>query len=167
MTAEMRLAVDLIQNVSIAATAVGLVMGFFEYRRQGRQRRAEKYFELVREFSRFDDLLDLLRVDSPRLKKLRHSQRERFLGFYEDLALMLHSGLIQEHLAFYSFGYWLHRAWESRHFWEDPANKEDGYWFLSRQLHERFMARQDEFQEFIRRHGGEASYPAVKRAFRF
>jgi hypothetical protein len=167
MIPDLNLVVNLIQNVGIAATAVGLVMGFFEYRRQGRHRRAEKYFELVKEFEKFDEILDLLRNDSPKLKKLRASQRERFLNFYEDLALMLNSGLIQEHLALYSFGYWLQKAWDSKHFWHDPQNKENGYWFLSRQLHFRFLARQKGFQAFVQAHNRSEAYGKVKRAFRF
>jgi hypothetical protein len=162
-----RLLVDFIQDVSIAVTAIGLVMGYLEYLRQGRQRRAEKYFELVREFGKFANILDLLRTDSPKLKKLKHSQREEFLGFYEDLALMLHSGLIQEHLAFYAFGYWLDKAWNSKHFWQDPKNRENSYWFLLRQLHFRMTARQEKFQAFIQQHNRSESYGKVKRTFRF
>lgn len=159
--------VDLIQDVSIAATAIGLLMGYLEYLRQGRQRRAEKYFELVRQFAQFDDILDQLRTDSPRLKKLKPAQRERFLGFYEDLALLVHSGLIQEHLAFYAFGYWLDKVWESKHFWEDERNKEDSYWFLLRQLRFRMQAREGDFVAFLKRHNSAESYGRVRRTFRF
>jgi hypothetical protein len=162
-----RFIVDLIQNLGIAATAVGLVMGYFEYLRQGRQRRAEKYFELVREFSKFDEILDLLRTDSPALKKLKPHQRERFLGFYEDLALLINSNLIQEHLAFYTFGYWLDRAWASKNFWQDPKNKEDSYWFLLRQMHFRMRAKEGKFRAFLQEHNRSESYGRVRRTFRF
>jgi hypothetical protein len=164
---DLHFVVDLIQNLGIAATAVGLVMGYFEYLRQGRQRRAEKYFELVREFAKHDPILDLLRKDSPALKRLKPIQKERFLGFYEDLALLINSGLIQEHLAFYTFGYWLDQAWNSKHFWDDPKNKEDGYWFLLRQLHFRMQAREGAFSAFITEHDRSESYGRVKRSFRF
>jgi hypothetical protein len=159
--------VQLLQDVGVAATAVGLLMGYLEYLRQGRQRRAEKYFELVREFAKFDEVLDLLRTDSPRLRKLKPWQRERFLGFYEDLALLIHSGLIQEHLAFYTFGYWLEKAWNSKNFWQDPRNREDGYWFLLRQLHFRMKQREAGFLAFIREHNRAESYGRVRRTFRF
>jgi hypothetical protein len=158
---------NLVQDFGLAATAIGVVMGYFEYLRQGRQRRAEKYFELVREFAKFDEILDLLRTDSPRLKKLRPWQRERFLGFYEDLALLIHSELIQEHLAFYTFGYWLDRVWESKHFWSNAKNKEDGYWFLLRQLHFRMKQREAGFHAFLQRYDGGESYARVRRTFRF
>jgi hypothetical protein len=159
--------VDLIQDISIAVTAIGLAMGYLEYLRQGRQRRAEKYFELVKEFGKFDEILDLLRTDSPKLRKLKPFQRERFLGFYEDLALLQHSGLIQEHLAFYAFGYWLDRAWNSTNFWEDQKNKDNGYWFLLRQLHYRMKAREGKFLAFIKEHNRSESYGKVRRTFRF
>lgn len=164
---DMQFIVTLLQDVGVAVTAVGLVMGYLEYLRQGRQRRAEKYFELVRDFAKFDDLLDLLRSDSPRLKKLKPWQRERFLGFYEDLALLINSGLIQEHLAFYTFGYWLDRVWKSQNFWQDPKNREDGYWFLLRQLHFRMKTREGSFVAFIERHNSVESYAKVRRTFRF
>jgi hypothetical protein len=159
--------VDFIQDLSIAVTAIGLVMGYFEYLRQGRQRRAEKYFELVREFGKYDEILDLLQTDSPKLKKLRSSQRERFLGFYEDLALLVHSGLIQEHLAFYAFGYWLEKVWTSKNFWHDSKNKENGYWFLLRQLQFRMKAREEKFMAFIKQNNRIESYGKVRRTFRF
>src|SRR5882724_3213213 len=162
-----RLIVDFIQDVSIAVTALGLVMGYLEYLRQGRQRRAEKYFEMVREFEKYGKILDLLRTDSPRLRKLKHFQREEFLGFYEDLALMLHSGLIQEHLAFYAFGYWLDKVWNSKHFWQDPKNKENGYWFLLRQLQFRMQARKEKLLAFLKQHDRSESYGKVRRTFRF
>jgi hypothetical protein len=159
--------VNMIQDLGIAATAIGLVMGYFEYLRQGRQRRAEKYFELVREFAKFDDLLDLLRTDSPRLKKLKPWQRERFLGFFEDLSLLINSGLIQEHLAFYTFGYWLERVWNSKNFWQDPKNKEDGYWFLLRQMYFRMKSQEGRFRAFLAQHNRSESYGKVRRTFRF
>jgi hypothetical protein len=161
------LIVDFIQDISIAATAIGLVMGYLEYLRQGRQRRSEKYFELVRDFAKFDDILDLLRTDSAKLRKLRPAQRERFLGFYEDLALLVHSGLIQEHLAFYAFGYWLEKVWTSKHFWADDKNKDDGYWFLLRQLHFRMKKHEKRFVTFIAKHNQVESYGKVRRTFRF
>jgi hypothetical protein len=159
--------VDFIQDLSIAVTAVGLVMGYLEYLRQGRQRRAEKYFEVVREFNKFDDILDLLRDDSPKLKKLRPSKKESFIGFYEDLALLVHSGLIQEHLAFYSFGYWLNKVWNSKNFWQDPKNKENSYWFLARQLQARMESRRKVLLAFLEEHDRSESYAKVRRTFRF
>ena len=162
-----RFIVDLIQNLGIAATAVGLVMGYFESLRQGRQRRAEKYFELVKEFSKFGDILDKLRTDSPTLRKLKPHERERFLGFYEDLALLINSNLIQEHLAFYAFGYWLERVWESKNFWQDPKNKDDSYWFLLRQMHFRQLHQEGRFKAFLNQHNRSESYGKVRRTFRF
>ncbi len=159
--------VTLFQDLGVAATALGLIFGYWEYLRQGRMRRAEKYFELVRSFAQFDPILDLLRTDHPSLRRLKPWQRERFLGFYEDLALLIHSGLIQEDLAYYTFGYWLDRAWESRYFWQDPKNREDGYWFLLRQLYFRMKAREPRLYAFIHRHNHGGDYARVRRTFRF
>jgi hypothetical protein len=167
MSSTADLIVNLIQDASIAVTGIGLVMGYLECLRQGRQRRAEKYFELVKEFNKFDEILDLLQSDSPKLAKLRHSQREHFLGFYEDLALMLNSGLIQEHLAFYAFGYWLDKAWNSKHFWQDPKNKENTYWFLLRQLQFRMRDREKGFRAFLNVNNHSGAYGKVRRTFRF
>ena len=164
---DLHIVVNLIQDVSIAVTAIGLIMGYLEYLRQGRQRRAEKYFEMVREFEKFDEIVALLFDDSPKLRKLSTLQREKFLGFYEQLALMQHSGLIQEHLAFYTFGYWLDKAWNSKHFWKDPRNKENEYWFLARQLYYRMKSREGRFLAFFKQHNRSESYGRVRRTFRF
>ena len=159
--------VNLISDVGAAAAAVGLLMGYLEYLRQGRQRRSEKYFELVRDFAKFDEVVDLLRTDSPRLKKLRPFQKERFLAFYEDLALLIHSGLVQEDLAIYSFGYWLDKVWKSKQFWDDPKNKDDEYWFLARQLYFRMQAKSPKLRAFLQQHDRSEAYGRVRRTFRF
>jgi len=121
----------------------------------------------VRDFNQFDEIIDLLRTDSPKLKKLKAGQKERFLGFYEDLALLIHSDLIQEDLAIYTFGYWLDKVWTSKHFWTDPKNKEDAYWFLMRQLHFRIQAKAGPLKAFLTQHDRSESYGRVKRTFRF
>lgn len=158
---------NLIQGLGAAAAAIGLVMGYLEYLRQGRQRRAEKYFEMVRNFNQHDEVIELLRADSPKLKNFSAAKKERFLGFYEDLALLIHSGLIQEDLAIYTFGYWLQQAWRSKHFWQDEKNKEDAYWFLLRQLHFRMEAKLPGLRVFLKEHDRSEAYGRVKRTFRF
>jgi hypothetical protein len=159
--------INLVQDVGASAAAVGLALGYLEYLRQGRQRRAEKYFELVRSFAQFDQVIDLLRTDSPKLRRLKAGDKERFLGFYEDLALLIHSDLIQEDLAIYAFGYWLDRVWESKHFWADPKNRDDAYWFLMRQLHFRIQARSGKLTAFLKQHDRSEAYGRVRRTFRF
>jgi hypothetical protein len=164
---EIQTVINLVQDIGATAAAVGLAMGYMEYLRQGRQRRAEKYFELMRAFAQFDHVIDLLRTDSPKLKRLKAGDKERFLGFYEDLALLIHSGLIREDLAIYAFGYWLEKAWNSEQFWSDPKNKEDAYWFLARQLHFRIQARSPKLTAFLKQHDRSESYGRVRRSFRF
>jgi hypothetical protein len=42
---------------------------------------------------------------------------EYFLGFFEEVALMMNSGLIRKEVAHYMFGYYAIHCWDSKNFW--------------------------------------------------
>ena len=67
----------------------------------------------------------------------------------------------------YAFGYWLDKVWDSKHFWSDPKNREDAYWFLMRQLHFRMQAQSGKLKAFLKQHDRSESYGRVRRTFRF
>lgn len=53
--------------------------------------------------------------------------RYYFLGFYEQIAIAVNSGLIDKNVAHYMFGYFPLRCWDADNFW-DGINRQSYYW---------------------------------------
>ncbi|MGZ9074244.1 MAG: hypothetical protein ACXW13_00580 [Burkholderiaceae bacterium] len=97
-----------------------------EYRQQGRQKRADAYITLERSFWAEPEnrkITELLITDHTDLATIPISTKIGFLGFYEEVALMLNSKLIQEEVAHYMFGYWAIRCYDSANFWVGERQK--------------------------------------------
>jgi len=120
---------------TIGGTAVALaalIKAVFEYTRQNKQKRAEQYIELREKFKedgRFDKLFELLENDDPQLADVPYYVKQEFLGFYEDIALLVKSGLLRRAVAHYMFSYYAIRCWESDNFWK-TMNRDSVYWRL-------------------------------------
>jgi hypothetical protein len=89
--------------VAVIASFVTITKGLLEYSKQNLLKRFEKYQELSgnwfedQNIRRIIELLD----DDPghELRTLPYPKKEAFLGFYEEIALMLESGLIKKKIA--------------------------------------------------------------------
>lgn len=106
------------------------MFGILEYIRQGRQHRAANFVQLRRRFLEdpiFRDLLNLMAADSPELKTTPIQDRRNFVGFLEEVALMVNSGLIREEVAHYMFGYYVLLTDRCENFW-DGLDPESQYW---------------------------------------
>src|ERR1700710_2074371 len=97
----------------ILAGLVGFITffsGVLEYGRQGRYKRAEQFVHMRRRFLEtplFQDILTLLPADSVNLTKIPVQDRRNFVGFLEEVALMVNSRLIDRRVAHYMFGYYV------------------------------------------------------------
>lgn len=87
----------------------------------------------------------MLETGSPDLAKIPLSTKLQFVGFHEEVALMLNSKLLREEVAHYMFGYFAIRCYDSVHFWEDE-DKAHMYWSLFRS----FAERMKEFEKTFR-----------------
>ncbi len=131
----------------IAAGIVGFITfltGVFEYARQGRDRRAEKFVQMRRRFletALFQRILNLLPEDSPELAQMPVQDRRNFLGFLEEVALMVNSGLIDRRVAHYMFGYYVLLAARSTRIWEG-LDHDSLYWTVFRS----FAASMEEYE---------------------
>ena len=121
----------------IAAGAVGLVTfftGVLEYVRQGRQHRAQNFVQMRRRFletPQYREILDLLANDDPKLREASVQEKRNFVGFLEEVALMVNSNLIRREVAHYMFGYYVLLTAKSEHFWEN-LDRSSRYWTLFR-----------------------------------
>jgi len=143
------LAVDLttIKDLSIVVAGVvaliGLLSGSVEYFRRGRQERAQHFLDLRRRFledESFRRILNMLATDDEGLQTLPIQERRNFVGFFEEVALMVDSKLIRLEVAHYMYGYYVLLVADSKNFWAglDPESE---YWSVFRGFAGRLRSR--------------------------
>ena len=113
------------------------IKAIFEFRLQGKQKRAE-FFDTYKVRLRTDKQLNritpLLEDDNVELKDISLIDKYYFLGFYEQIAVAINSGLIKKNVAHYFFGYFAIQCWESENFWyldKDTEIEKDEYYWLT------------------------------------
>lgn len=144
--------IALIVSASVAAitliiTAISGILAFLQFRRSVALRRADQFAAMRtrrEESGTINRLAALLETDSTELRDIPWEDKIDLLGFYEDVALMVNSGLIREHVAHYMFAYYALRCWESDNFWYD-VNRYSSYWALFRDFVERMQKIEDSF----------------------
>lgn len=108
--------------------------GVAEYARQANLRRGEAFIAMRRRFLEdplFREILNLLERDDTRLAELPIQDRRNFVGFLEEIAIMVQSRMIRREIAHYMFGRYVSLADASQHLWQG-LHKEDRYWTLFR-----------------------------------
>jgi hypothetical protein len=138
----------IIGSVGVLVAAFTLVKGLIEYRKQGVTKRAEIFLQLrtrLRQDPQFSRLCDLLEVNSPELRGIPLVERDRFIGFFEELALMRNSGLINDQVSLYMFGYFAIRCLHSKNFWHD-LNRDQPLWALFVDFAQQMEAAQKSFK---------------------
>lgn len=128
--------ITLVKDLSIIiAGIIALITfatGVFQYIRQGHQIRATQFIEMRRRFLEdpaFRQILNLLATDSEALEQVPVQDRRNFIGFLEEVALMVNSNLIRPRVAHYMFGYYVLLVDDSKHLWEG-LDKSSEYWRL-------------------------------------
>jgi hypothetical protein len=124
--------------ISTIVAAVALWKGFREYQKQGSQKRTDLFLEMRRRYHEFDDICANLESkfdpgSNEYIRKLSFARKRAFIGFYEELALMTQSGLINWQVAHYMFGYYAIKCFDSEIFWDreqNGLNSGDHYWRL-------------------------------------
>jgi hypothetical protein len=127
-----------IKNTVILVGAVvgilGFAKGLYEYSKQTALKRAENYLKLrekYKESSRFKDLFEMLETDDEKLRDIPYEKKQDFLGFYEDIALFMNSGMLKPEVAHYMFSYHAIKCSQSKNFWShEHINKTSPYWGL-------------------------------------
>jgi hypothetical protein len=126
--------------VTIAGTGLGLLAaakGLIEYSEQNAQRRLQLFQDLRRRFEEkpaMQKMRAAIEAQGPnQLRAIAKNDKVDFAAFYEDVALMMNSGLIRPEVAHYWFGFYAVSADEDDAFWSD-LNKELPYWRVFRQF---------------------------------
>jgi hypothetical protein len=109
-----------------------LVKGVREYSLNGTMKRAEYFAALYRQLHDIvvlGKICRLLDEESKELATVPYSEKFQFLAFFENVALMVNSGLLKRDLAQYMFAYYGIRCYESQAFWIN-MNRDSPYWML-------------------------------------
>ena len=85
------------------------------------------------ETPQYREILDLLAADDPKLKEVSIQEKRNFVGFLEEVALMVNSRLIRKEVAHYMFGYYVLLCSQSDYFWEG-LDRNSVYWSLFRRF---------------------------------
>jgi hypothetical protein len=138
--------ISLIKDFSIIiagiVTLTTFLSGVVEFVRQGRQRRAENLVQMRRRFletPQYREILDMLQSSDPAIAKASVQERRNFVGFLEEIALMVNSRLIRPEVAQYMFGYYVLLVDRSKPFW-DGLQRGDVYWTLFNQFAQEMAA---------------------------
>jgi len=130
--------ISFIKDVSIIVAGIvalsTFMTGAIEFLRQGRQHRAENLIQLRRRFletKQYREILDMLQSDDPAIATCSVQERRNFVGFLEEIALMVNSRLIRPEVAHYMFGYYVLLVARSEPFWQG-LERGDIYWTLFR-----------------------------------
>jgi len=103
-----------------------------EYRRSTSTKRLELFLMMrtrLREDHEFKEICELLESDDQKLREIPLVQKDRFTGFFEELAIMHNSKLINEDVTLYMFGYFAIRCNQSQNFWYG-LNRKQKLWSL-------------------------------------
>ncbi len=121
---------DIATFVGLLAALWGLYKGFVEFALQGKQKRAEIFLKKQGEYfgnKSFNEIRGLLEKDDPKLKDTGFEEKRAYLTFFEEIAVLKNTRLINGDLAYYMFGYYATKCLESKNFWSG-MNKKDIFW---------------------------------------
>ena len=130
----------------IVAGAIALVTFIFsswQFRGQVRNSRVEHFVTMRRRFLEdpiFRGLLNMLTANDPAIAETPIQDRRNFVGFFEEVALMVNSGLVRPEIAHYMFGYYATLIDQNKLFWTG-LDRDSDYWHVFRTFAEDMHAR--------------------------
>ncbi len=85
------------------------------------------------------------------LHTIPHEQKRDLLGVFEEVALLVNSKLMRPDVAYYMFGYYAIRCWDTDAFWGNwPDGRDEVYWKLLKSFVERMKEIEQKPAEFRR-----------------
>lgn len=143
---------------AVGSTFVGvgaLIKGVAEYSRHNSIKRVELFFEMRRRLKddpRLSRVVQLIRKrDLEGVDGLELEDKLYFTGFFEEVALLLNSGLIRPQVANYMFGYYMLDCWNFDYFWEG-LNKNTKHWAVLRDFVVQMEAERERLKRPRRRY---------------
>lgn len=123
-----------IETVAIALASLATCITFFialvNYKLMLKQKKVELYEgyrQKMKENLDFQKITSMLENDEDGLREIPIICRYQFLGFYEDISILIKNKLMNPYVAHYMFAYFALRCGESKNFWFE-INRESIYW---------------------------------------
>ena len=123
----------LVTTLTIFIAMIALIKGVFEYTKTNQLARANVFLELRKRFketSNFSKIIEYLDSNDSELSEVSKSDKLKFLGFFDDVAILINSGLLDKTIANQTFGFYIQKAWENPNMWWEENPKESEYRFL-------------------------------------
>ena len=144
---------DFATIVGVIVALITLVKGVWEYILAGRQKRAEQFLAMSKRLydeTWFKDMCLMVAEDNSKLATLSFREKQDFLGRFEEVALLMNSGLIRREVAHYFFGYYTILCWKSDNFWKG-VNRDSSYWAVFKDFALQMMEVESKFSFSPRR----------------
>ena len=117
---------NIINTIAVIITLFIAVFTFLkalmEYVKQGKLKRAELLEKYRGKFSTgkyFFEITRYIEEDDKRLMKIERVYRYDYLCFFEEISVLLNSGIFRKEIIYYFFGYYAIKTSESKNFWFD------------------------------------------------
>jgi hypothetical protein len=134
---------DWITLVGVAISSLLFIIAVLSYKKAEKQKRAEHFFKLRDKYNSEEPFLKIRQIidsaDKGEIKsslQLNTDEARRVLGFYEEIAILVNSGLLNKNLAYYMFGYYAINCSEMKIF-ESYMQGEEKYWMVFTQFVEK------------------------------
>jgi hypothetical protein len=117
-----------------AIAFITLWQGLFQYTRQNHAARANQFIQMRRRFleeKSFQEILTLIHENCDDISTKSIQDRRNLVGYFEEVALMVNSGLIRPEVAHYMFGYYVVLIDDCEKFWEG-LDRQGDYWAVFR-----------------------------------
>lgn len=117
---------------------VTFLVSSMEAKRRNRQERAQNLVLMRRRFletPQYREILDMLQANDPKLRETSVQEKRNFVGFLEEIALLVNSRLIRREVAHYMFGYYVCLTERNEDFWQG-LDKASPYWSVFRHFAE-------------------------------
>ncbi len=123
----------LLQFLALTVGVIVLLKGLAEYKKKNKLDRVNIFLELRKRFKEtenFSLIISYLDTLDPKLEEVSKSDRLKFLGFLEEVALMNNSGFLDSKIMNQAFGYYVIKACEHPAMWWEGNNPDSEYWVL-------------------------------------
>ncbi len=137
--------------IGVLAGLFGLYKGVIEFHLQGKQKRAEIFLKKQAEYfgnKSFNELRSMIETNEPALATHSFEEKRAYLTFFEEIAVLKNSGLLNATLTYYMFGYYATKCLESDNFWSN-VNRNDVFWNVFSQFAKEMQTRLRENNEIV------------------
>lgn len=136
---------EIIKTVATVGTAViaavTILKGYAEYKLSAVQKRVElfeKYHQKLKENETLKRIIGLLDDKSADVRNIPRTDKYFYLGYFEEIALLVNSGVLKPEIAHYMFAYYAKICWTNDNFWHD-INRNSIYWRVFREFVEQMI----------------------------